>query len=203
MKNVFLGIAIVLLFISGFLCFQSAQISAKMEKMDTKELTSTAKAYLRIGKIKEAEMHITKSLEKDSTNKETQCYNLLILMKAKKYSKAYEESKKVAEMYPDDPFVLTTVGTTYMANKDYEGAEKLLLKSIEIEPIHVSYRALGMAYKAQKKYDEAIEAYTQAINMKPDTLKYHKERRRICRKAGYDKCVEEDRKKIRELMKSK
>lgn len=203
MKNVFLGIAIAFLLVAGILSLQSAQMISKMEHMDADQLSKTGKAYFRTGKLKEADMHISKAIEKDPYNKEAQCYNLLILLKNNKYTKACEEAKKVAEMFPDDAFVLTTVATAYLGKKDYENAEKYLLQSIEIEPIHVSYRALGITYKAQKKYREAIDAYTQAINLKPDNIKYYKARKRVCKKIGDMQCVENDEKKIAELRATK
>jgi len=61
------------------------------------------------------------------------------------------------------------LGKAYLDKRDFDKAEELYLKELELDPESVSgYNNLGSIYGVQGKYEEAIEAINKALELRPD-----------------------------------
>ena len=88
----------------------------------------------------------------------------LILMAGMRYEEALEFGKKMAEAFPDDPYVLNALGRAYMYNEIYDEAEKSFWEAINCyngtRPF-ISYKNLLRIYRMQQMQDKALEVFKE------------------------------------------
>ena len=100
----------------------------------------------------------------------------LILMAGMFYEDALEFSIKMAEDFPDDPYVFNSLGRAYMYMEDYDKAEESFKEAISLyngTQRFISYKNLVRLYRMQQKYDEAVQAqinYMEKFELDDATL---------------------------------
>lgn len=73
---------------------------------------------------------------------------------------------QVLEIDPDDLFANHGLGACHNILKNFEEAEKYLLKAIAVKPNHtVAYQELGTAYEGLNRMDKAKETYLKGIEI--------------------------------------
>ena len=79
----------------------------------------------------------------------------------KRYKELLELGEKFVAESPNNAYRLHGLGATYLEVKEYEKAEKLLKKALEIEPNKIPsiYVDLGNLYKGVNKAKEAVDMY--------------------------------------------
>ncbi len=76
--------------------------------------------------------------------------------------------KKIVEQFVDH-YSHWRAGGEYVRANDWQGAERMYRKAIEIKPDYAdAYQSLGVVLAAQGKVDEAIAHYQMALMIKPD-----------------------------------
>lgn len=90
-----------------------------------------------------------------------------ILGQQKHYVELIEFLKDETTRYPDDSINYYRIGIVKEYLKDYRGAIKALLKSVEIKPTAQSYQTLARAYLGISETNKAKEALAQASRLDP------------------------------------
>ncbi|NGP75098.1 protein kinase [Balneolaceae bacterium YR4-1] len=82
---------------------------------------------------------------------------------------AIENIDKAIEITDELSPVFTTYGLLLIEKGEYEEAQKMLQRALEIDPVNFeAYRGRARAFLAQQRVTEAEATYHKAIEMKPD-----------------------------------
>ena len=93
-----------------------------------------------------------------------------------KPERAYELAEKANRLSPDNPGYLDTLGWTQVRLKNYEDAEKTLLRSIQLaraagrDDLSEIYYHLGYLYRLMDRHQEATEYLTRALQKPPTPM---------------------------------
>lgn len=91
----------------------------------------------------------------------------------------FETSKKLlfelVEDEPSFPYSYNLLGIIAYQSRDFEEAEKYLLKALELEPCDEFYLNVGQMYLAQNQLAKAIPMFEQALTLNSDLLKARKQ----------------------------
>jgi tetratricopeptide (TPR) repeat protein len=75
--------------------------------------------------------------------------------------------------FPDNVFVLNTLGAEYLVSRDFQKAEKSLKLALEFKNRkigHLIYKNLGNVFREQTRYSEAAEAYKKSLDIEPNNV---------------------------------
>lgn len=87
-------------------------------------------------------------------------------LQQKRLREAEEVQANINRLFPEDS--LARAAGQHMRSGDYEKAEDLLKKAIEINPNFIDpYNNLGIIYLMQDKVDEAIDAFQRVVDLYP------------------------------------
>jgi len=94
--------------------------------------------------------------------------------------------------------VFVEISIIYRKAKNYQLAEKVLCKSLEIDPGHLpSYNELGRLYVEQRKYEEAEDVFRKALEIDVGNLPIYNELGRLyVRQGKYEKAEDAFRKAL-------
>ena len=138
-------------------------------------MSSLAIGYEKQGKLKEAIHLLELASNKESflNNKskvfQLACYN----EKAKNFTKAVEQFKRVLFLEKNNTEALLHIGFIYKSCKEYVKSFKCFNRIIENEPRNPhAYYGLGKLYQSMNdKDDEALENYNKCVEISPNYLK--------------------------------
>ena len=138
-------------------------------------MSSLAIGYEKKGKLKDAIHLLELASNKESflNNKskvfQLACYN----EKAKNFTKAVEQFKRVLYLEKNNTEALLHIGFIYKSCKEYVKAFKCFNRIIENEPRNPhAYYGLGKLYQSMNdKDDEAFENYNKCVEINPNYLK--------------------------------
>jgi tetratricopeptide (TPR) repeat protein len=83
----------------------------------------------------------------------------------KEAAQVLHEALRVKADYTE---ALLQIGLTYIADKEYKAAAKVLKQAAELDSNAKTYYYLGIAYLASRMYDEALDAFQDSVNQDPD-----------------------------------
>ena len=88
----------------------------------------------------------------------------------KDYEKAIKLYHQVINKYPNfNVNVYNNLGYAYYKSNDFDPAEKMYKKAIELDPAHpLAYENLGLLYYMSKKYSECISINKKWLDIYPD-----------------------------------
>ena len=80
-------------------------------------------------------------------------------------------SRRIIELYPLNPWGLTSLSTSYLDKKMYDDAVKSARKAIAVSPYYAPpWHALGFCYLEMERYGDAIRILNQALKLEPRNL---------------------------------
>jgi serine/threonine-protein kinase len=85
-----------------------------------------------------------------------------------RYDEAVAQFRHAIDLTPDNASVYLNLGAVYNDNGDpkhYADAERVLRKSIDLEPSYPAYANLGYLYTQQQKYAEAADVVEKALKL--------------------------------------
>jgi tetratricopeptide (TPR) repeat protein len=133
-----------------------------------------AKAYLKLGKTKEAIDSYKISLSIDRSQSDIQVELGNVYYSEKRYSEAEKAFKAAAQYDPTDTLAPYTLGQLYLQTERYSEAETQFKKVITMTPKDGNvYFALGATYSKMERYDEAVPQLEKAIDLKDDFALAH------------------------------
>ncbi len=91
------------------------------------------------------------------------------LAKAKRTTEALEHLKRAAALAPDSPEVFRRLGTLLQSGGNLAGAEKMLLRSLDLQKDTQTAFNLGVLYQQQERYDRAASIFRQILEARPDS----------------------------------
>lgn len=84
-------------------------------------------------------------------------------------SLAQELTQRAVDLEPDNAGFRDSLGWAAFRNRDYEKAEKELLKSYNMAPhVYETLYHLGTLYYVTEEFDKAAQKYTKALKINPD-----------------------------------
>ncbi|MGB7147744.1 MAG: tetratricopeptide repeat protein, partial [Terriglobales bacterium] len=149
------------------LALQESQRALQLDPRNADAIISLARSYESAGRIADAEAAYRKAiaLRPDSWDG----YNQLagFLNDHQRYDEAVAQYRHAIELTPDNAALYLNLGAVYssMGDKYYPEAEKMLRKSIELEPTYGAYANLGYLYNQEQKFTEAAAATEKALQM--------------------------------------
>jgi len=148
--------------------------SLSLEPENTAVRIFYAKVLLDLGKIKEAKEITEKILKKEPDNVDAQILAGDIFFKSGDTKKAvsfYEKARDKAQIKDKLFKAYKKLGLLFFNNKDFQKAEKYLIKAISIKDDPIVYKTLGDIYLARKELSRAEKNYTKAIKIDPSLKK--------------------------------
>ena len=111
-----------------------------------------------------------------------------------------EELRTWLSSHPEDPEVIFTLGLMAKRRGQYDQAEELYQKAIQLNPrFSEALSNLGNTFLAQKRLEPAIDAYQQAIQFKPKAAYYYNLHQAYAQESILSKKTEEAFQKARQL----
>ncbi len=107
-------------------------------------------------------------------------------------AKELEHLQKLVSLYPNDERVLSSLGTYYYSQQNYQKAIDALNKAIKIAPNYSApYNMLGYANMSLNNNDEAEKAFKKYIELIPDEPNpYDSYAEFLLRRGNYDASIE-------------
>ncbi|NMC75380.1 MAG: tetratricopeptide repeat protein [Geobacteraceae bacterium] len=128
-----------------------------------------AKAYLKLGKTKEAVDSYKISLSIDRSQSDIWVELGNVYYSEKRYAEAENAFKTAARYDPTDTLAPYTLGQLYLQTERYSEAENQFKKVIKMTPKDGNvYYALGTAYNKMGRHDEAVTQLEKAVTLKKD-----------------------------------
>jgi serine/threonine protein kinase/tetratricopeptide (TPR) repeat protein len=150
------------------LALQEYQRALQLDPRSAGAVIGLADSYDSAGRAADAEAAYRKAiaLRPDSWDG----YNNLgiFLDEHQRYDEAIAQYKHAIQLTPDNASVYLNLGGVYIDmgdSKRYGEAERVLLKSISIEPSYQAYANLGYLYIKQQKYAEAATTVEKALRI--------------------------------------
>ncbi|MCL5036455.1 MAG: tetratricopeptide repeat protein [Chloroflexi bacterium] len=101
--------------------------------------------------------------------------------------------KNQVEQNPEDPLANANLGVEYIKIKNFDNAEKYLLKAVKLNPEYYYARSnLARVYAVKKNYDESIKLLLEFRQLKPDNVQVLEELCDIYYAAGKKDKVREE-----------
>jgi eukaryotic-like serine/threonine-protein kinase len=149
------------------LALQEYQRALQLDPRSADAIIGLAVSYENAGRTADAEDAFRKAiaLRPDSWDG----YNSFgaFLYAHQRYDEAVMQFRHAIELTPDNAPVYLNLGAVYsdMGEKHYTEAERMLLKSLALEPSYPAYTNLGYVYNQQQKYAEAADAEEKALQL--------------------------------------
>ncbi|NLA22236.1 MAG: tetratricopeptide repeat protein, partial [Candidatus Marinimicrobia bacterium] len=95
----------------------------------------------------------------------------LLYVRNENYQQALDILDSARIRFPNDPSFLLAQGSIYNTLRDYQSAEKVLLKTLQIEPNNVqAQHLLAAIWDMLKKYSQCDSLYEVIIRHNPDDV---------------------------------
>jgi len=149
------------------LALQEYQRALQLDPRSADAVIGLAESYDSAGRTTDAEAAYRKAiaLRPDSWDG----YNLLgsFLYDHQRYDEAVAQFRHAIALTPDNAPLYLNLGAVYsdMGDQHYSEAEKMLRKSLALEPSYPAYANLGSLYIAERKYAEAADAEEKALQL--------------------------------------
>lgn len=150
------------------LALQEYQRALQLDPRSADAVIGLAESYDSAGRTTDAEAAYRKAiaLRPDSWDG----YNYLgsFLDDHQRYDEAVAQFRHAIELTPDNAPVYLNLGAVYIDTGDpkhYPDAERMLRKSIALEPSYPAYTNLGYLYIQLKKYGEAADVAGKALQL--------------------------------------
>lgn len=98
-------------------------------------------------------------------------YSFRTMERNKDWRDSITISKRIVELYPLNPWGLTSLATSYLDKKMFDDAIKSARKAIAVSPYYAPPRhALGFSYLEMGRYDDAVRVLNEALKLEPGNL---------------------------------
>ena len=91
------------------------------------------------------------------------------LASAKRTTEALEHLKRAAALAPNSPEVFRRLGTLLQSGGNLADAERMLLRSLDLQKDVKTAFNLGVLYQQQERYDRAASVFNQILEARPDS----------------------------------
>ncbi len=149
------------------LALQEYQRALQLDPRSADAVIGLAESYDSAGRTSDAEAGYRKAiaLRPDSWDG----YNYLgsFLYDHQRYNEAVAQFRHAITLTPDNAPLYLNLGAVYsdMGAQHYPEAEKMLQKSLALEPSYPAYANLGSLYIEERKYTEAANAEEKALEL--------------------------------------
>jgi serine/threonine-protein kinase len=150
------------------LALQEYQRALQLDPHSADAVIGLAKSYDSAGRTADAEAAYRKAiaLRPDSWDG----YNFLgsFLDDHQRYDEAIVQFRRAIQLTPDNAPLYLNLGAVYIDTgnpKNFPEAERMLRKSIALEPSYAAYANLGSLYIQEVKYAEATDAVEKALQL--------------------------------------
>ena len=150
------------------LALQEYQRALQLDPHSADAVIGLAKSYDSAGRMADAEASYRKAiaLRPDSWDG----YNFLgsFLDDHQRYDEAIVQFRRAIQLTPDNAPLYLNLGAVYIDTgnpKNFPEAERMLRKSIALEPSYAAYANLGSLYIQEVKYAEATDAVEKALQL--------------------------------------
>ncbi len=112
----------------------------------------------------------------DPNNKEKYftCYQLASGYIAKnEIEKAKEYLRKCIELNLEYPAALSNLGSLYIREKNYDEAEKLIIRALNLKPDASAENNLGVIYSERGELNRALKKFQRALELNPRSADYN------------------------------
>ena len=119
-----------------------------------------------------------------------------------RHREAVENYRHALDLTPDNAFVVLNLGGAYIDSNDpslYPQAEKVLRRSIELNPTFDAYTNLGNLYLLERRYPESVQASEKALTMNAQNYNVWSNLLWACEQMGNQQRAAEARKQIHDL----
>ncbi|MDD3626885.1 MAG: tetratricopeptide repeat protein, partial [bacterium] len=124
--------------------------------------------YVKSEKVEDGLAYFTELLSKTQTNPYIYLNRGQLLYYSGEMEKAISDFEKSTELDPKFKYGYTAQGAVHIANKDWDNAESVLLKAIEIDKQYPEpYLYLSLVYKEKGDEAKSDEYRGKAIKLKP------------------------------------
>jgi tetratricopeptide (TPR) repeat protein len=149
------------------LALQEFQRTLQLDPRNADAIIGLARSYESAGRPNDAEAAYLRAiaLRPDAWDG----YNQLagFLYDLRRYDEAVAQYRHAIQLTPDNAALYLNLGAVYsdMGGKHYADAERMLLKSISLQPTYGAYTNLGYLYNEQHRYAEGAGATEKALQL--------------------------------------
>jgi serine/threonine protein kinase/tetratricopeptide (TPR) repeat protein len=144
---------------------QSLQKALQIDSISSDAFREMAKAYERMGKLKEAESTYVNAIAARPGYWGTRNDFGGFYYRLGRYADAQKQFQSVVSLSPDNERGYINLGVIAYTQKHYDEAAKLFEKSAALKPTDFAYANLGTIYYTLGQYDDAARYYEQAIQI--------------------------------------
>ncbi len=150
------------------LALQEYQRALQLDPRNADAVMGLARSYDSAGRTADAEAAYRRAiaLRPDFWEEYNRFGNFLD--SHQRYDEAMAQYRHAIELTPDNAALYTNLGSVYIDKGDskrFPEAEKILQKSIALEPSYPAYANLGYLYIQEQKYSEAADAEEKALQL--------------------------------------
>ena len=153
---------------------ESLQRALQLDPFNADAYRELAKAYERLGKLKEAESTYLNA--KVVRSNYWAAHNELggFYFRLGRYAEAEKEFQTVVELTPDNARGYSNLGAVAYTQKRYQEAATMFEKSAAIKPTDAAYTNLGALYFSQGRYPDAARYFELAVQISGhDSQRWH------------------------------
>ena len=150
------------------LALQEYQRALQLDPRSADAMIGLAESYDSAGRTADAEAAYRKAIALRSDSWDGYNYLGNFLYDHERYDEAAAEFRHAIALTPDNASLYLNLGSVYIDKgeaKLFPEAEKVLRKSIAIDPTYQAYANLGFLYIQEKKYAEAADAVEKALRL--------------------------------------
>lgn len=148
---------------------QDFEAARQINPKDPAVYNNLAALALAENKTEEALAAFDAALQQDATNFTALNGLVTLYAQTNQIDKASSRLDQLLASYPNSAALHYFKGHVYAAQKDYQGAEAELRKSLELDSGYVAaYSALGALFTNMKQEGRAIEEYQKILAIRPD-----------------------------------
>jgi predicted TPR repeat methyltransferase len=161
----------------GVVCFQIGDLKSSEELINKaiEEKPSNPNFHNNLGntlrnsgKVTQAELSYRKALELDPQNSEAHANLAIVLRDLRQPDLAIEFCYKAIVLNPKIPQPYNTLGNLLCEQMEWEKAEVVYKKALEIKPFPEAFNNLGNVLKDLGKLDDAVFSYQNAVSLNPN-----------------------------------
>jgi serine/threonine protein kinase/tetratricopeptide (TPR) repeat protein len=150
------------------LALQEYQRALQLDRRSADALVGLADSYDSAGRTADAEAAYRKAVALRPDSWEGYNYFGLFLDDHQRYDEAIAQLRHAIELTPDNAPLYFNLGAVYIDAGDpkrYPDAEKMLQKSIALEPSYRAYANLGYLYIQERKFADAAAGVEKALQI--------------------------------------
>ena len=150
------------------LALQEYQRALQLDPRNADAVIGLAESYDSAGRTADAEASYRRAISLRPDSWDGYNYFGVFLDDHQRYDEAIAQYRHAIDLTPDNGSVYQNLGAVYIDTGDskrYPEAERMLRKSIDLEPSYPAYTNLGYLYSQQQKYTEAADALEKALQL--------------------------------------